>query len=271
MIDNSMSPHMKQVSEWWSTGISDIRPNSIRLRGYAIEELINECSYSDVLWLLLRGELPAPWQTRLLNACLVASVDHGPQAPSIAAARMAATCGIGINNAMATGVNLLGDTHGGAVSQFMIILEELVQVSDVPDQVRCLVAQYRKHKQFLPGFGHRFHGTDPRRAPLLTLLQAARSDGLVEGIYLDIGTCIEKELSAAVTSEISLNVDGVTGIVYSELGLPPDLGRGLFVLARAVGILAHAWEESSTGSRIKGPLPPSMLAPYTGPAPRTLA
>ena len=36
-----------------------------------------------------------------------------PQAPSIAAARMAATCGVGLNNVMATGVNMLGDVHGG--------------------------------------------------------------------------------------------------------------------------------------------------------------
>ena len=30
-------------------------------------------------------------------------------------ARMAATCGIGINGAIASGVNVLGDVHGGVV------------------------------------------------------------------------------------------------------------------------------------------------------------
>ncbi len=30
---------------------------------------------------------------------------------------MAATCGVGLNNAMATAVNMLGDVHGGAGEQ----------------------------------------------------------------------------------------------------------------------------------------------------------
>jgi citrate synthase len=47
----------------------------------------------------------------------VAAVDHGPQAPSIAAARMAVTCGLGLNGAMATAVNMLDDVHGGAGEQ----------------------------------------------------------------------------------------------------------------------------------------------------------
>ena len=76
--------------------------------------------YLKGLWLLLRGELPDPGQVHLLEAALVAAVDHGPQAPSIAAARMAATCGIGLNSAVATGVNLLGDVHARKVARRML-------------------------------------------------------------------------------------------------------------------------------------------------------
>ena len=47
----------------------------------------------------------------------MAAVDHGPQAPSIAVARMAMTCGVDVNNAMASAINILGDVHGGAVEQ----------------------------------------------------------------------------------------------------------------------------------------------------------
>ena len=67
-----------------------------------------------MIWLMLRGDLPSERQARLLEAALVAAVDHGPQAPSIAAARMAVTCGLPLNNAMASAVNMLGDVHGGA-------------------------------------------------------------------------------------------------------------------------------------------------------------
>jgi len=43
------------------------------------------------------------------------------------------------------------------------------------------------------------------------------------------------------------------------------LSRGLFVLSRSVGILAHAWEQTQRGERIKGPMPRSVLPHYIGP------
>ena len=63
-----------------------------------------------------------------------------------------------------------------------------------------------------------------------------------------------------------MNIDGATAVVFAELGFEPELGRGLFVLSRSVGILAHSWEERQSGTRIKGPIPRPLLADYTGPA-----
>src|SRR5918993_5045452 len=103
--------------EWWSTDIIEMRPGLIRLRGYPIEDLIGRVSFPAMIWLMLRGDLPTEGQADLLGTALAAAVDHGPQAPSIAIARMAATCGVGINNAMASAINVLGDVHGGAGEQ----------------------------------------------------------------------------------------------------------------------------------------------------------
>ena len=107
----------KTPEDWWSTAIIDMKPGAIRLRGYAIEDLIGRIGFAEMVFLMTRGELPHPDAARLFEAALVAGVDHGPQAPSIAAARMAITCGVGINNAMASAVNMLGDVHGGAGEQ----------------------------------------------------------------------------------------------------------------------------------------------------------
>ena len=85
---------------------------------------------AEMIWLLVCGERPSPEQARLLEAALVAGVDHGPQAPSIAIARMAATCGIGLNGAIATGVNVLGDVHGGAGQQCVELLNEICDRSE---------------------------------------------------------------------------------------------------------------------------------------------
>lgn len=258
-----------QVTGWWRTGISRIRPGEILLRGYPVEELIGEVSFADMIWLMLRGDLPDPGRRRLLEAALVAAVDHGPQAPSIAAARMAATCGLGLNNAVATGVNLLGDVHGGAGQQCMQLLADLDQAvsagADLDAAAGRIVAEHRESALPVPGFGHRFHPRDPRRDPLLALVDNAVASGEVTGWALRAGTALERALAQGRSRPVPMNIDGCTAIIYSELGFPPELGRGLFVLSRSVGILSHSWEEKAAGTRIKGPLPRPLLADYDGP------
>ena len=50
-----------------------------------------------------------------------------------------------------------------------------------------------------------------------------------------------------------MNIDGVTAVVYGELGFEAPLARGLFCLSRGVGMLAHAWEQKERGGRNKEP------------------
>ncbi|MGI9218888.1 MAG: citrate/2-methylcitrate synthase, partial [Hydrogenophaga sp.] len=107
--DQSPEAQLERASAWWSTSIIDIRPGVIRPRGHPIEDLIGNISFPQMIWLMLRGELPSPEQARLLEAALVSAVDHGPQAPSIAISRMAVTCGLPLNGAMASAINALDD------------------------------------------------------------------------------------------------------------------------------------------------------------------
>jgi citrate synthase len=133
-----------EMADWWATSISDIHPGVIKLRGYPIEELIGAVDFVTMIWLMVRGDTPPPGQAALLEAALVASVDHGPQAPSIAIARMATTCGIGLNSAVATGVNVLGDTHGGAGQQCVELLQAIraAEVAGASERVVfCIVVE----------------------------------------------------------------------------------------------------------------------------------
>jgi len=120
----------QSVEDWWPTSIIEMHPGEIRYRGYAIEDLIGRVGFAEMIWLLTRGDLPNRWQAGLLEAALVAAVDHGPQAPSIAIARMAITCGVGINNAMASAINALGDVHGGAGEQCVELYQAIARRLD---------------------------------------------------------------------------------------------------------------------------------------------
>lgn len=264
---------------WWRTEIIDIAPGEIRIRGYAIEQLIGNISFPSMIWLMLRGELPTPAQASLLEAVLVAAVDHGPQAPSIATARMAITCGIGLNNAIASGVNALGDVHGGAGAQCMELLAHLhamIARGDGSEPFELSIASeirrwQNEHGKFLPGYGHRFHPVDPRAVRLTELLEEAKKDGAIGGDFLKLGRAVETHLGLGRRAPIPMNIDGITAVVLLELGFPPPLGRGVFILSRAVGICAHAWEEMQEGRRIKGPLPPALGFLYTGHPPRSIS
>ncbi len=113
MTDNSHENTDNRVQDWWSTQIIDMAPGEIRYRGYPVQELIGNRGFVEMIWLMMRGELPAEGQAELLEIALVSAVDHGPQAPGIAIARVSVTCGVGLNNALASGINALGDVHGG--------------------------------------------------------------------------------------------------------------------------------------------------------------
>ncbi|MDQ1040717.1 citrate synthase [Streptomyces sp. V3I8] len=260
-----MTDDQSEAALWWATAVSHIEPGRIELRDRPVQELIGRTSLVDVIWLMLRGTMPSRPESALLEAALVAGVDHGPQAPSIAAARMAATCGVGLNNAIATGVNMLGDAHGGAGQQCVEMLTDIRTAHDDglgwDDAARDVMAEWQSRSRYLPGFGHRFHPVDPRRDPLLSLVRQAVSDGVVDGDFLHAALAVESALRQrrAGVRPVPMNIDGATAVIYAELGFPAPLARGLFVLSRSVGILAHAWEESGQGRRNKGPVPRSVL------------
>lgn len=257
------------AEDWWSTDIIEMEPGVIRYRGYAIEDLIGNISFPAMIWLMLRGELPGEAQAELLSAALVSAVDHGPQAPSIAIARMAATCGVGINSAMASAVNVLGDVHGGAGEQCVELFNAIAArcaagartSAAIHAELDALAARGIRH---VPGYGHRFHPVDPRAPRLMEVLRTFESgDGIVGGMA-GIAEGVAAELTARKGRPIPLNIDGATAAIYAALGFSPPLCRGLFVLSRSVGVLAHTWEQMQQGGRNKGPIPRNLTWRYTG-------
>lgn len=261
---------MSDVSDWWRTSIIDMAPGQIRMRGRPIEGLIGTITLPQMIWLMTRGDLPSDAQAELLECALVAAVDHGPQAPSIAAARMAVTCGLSLNSAMASAVNMLDDVHGGAGEQAVELYHQIDNaVSDgveLPEAVAIAVEHWQSDRsKYLPGFGHRFHKPrDPRAPRLLALVENAAAEGIVSGRFGIIGQALQDFLDAKAGKPVPMNIDGATAVIFAELGFAPPLARGLFCLSRSIGILAHSWEQMEQGGRNKGPTPPAYRWTYEG-------
>ena len=268
-----MSLQKNDVSDWWTTEIIDMAPGQIRFRGTPIQDLIGNVTFPQMIWLMTRGDLPTQEQAKLLEYALVAAVDHGPQAPSIAAARMAVTCGLSLNGALASAVNMLDDVHGGAGEQsvelYSWIDTAVLGGQPLETATEDMIDRWQAERtKFIPGFGHRFHKPEDPRAPrLLGLVDEAARAGTVDGRFAQIGRAVQTTLNTRKGKPVPMNIDGATAVIYAELGFAGPLARGLFCLSRSVGVIAHAWEQMNQGGRNKGPTPPAYRWTYHGPNP----
>jgi citrate synthase len=103
----------------WKTGITSIKPNEIRLRGYRIDEMMGRVSFAGGVFLLFHGRLPTAAEEKLYDAMMLASIDHGVTPPSAQAARLAASTGAPLNGALAAGVLSINQYHGAAIEPAM--------------------------------------------------------------------------------------------------------------------------------------------------------
>ena len=233
MVDLTLKKDEERLRHWWRTAIIDMEPGRIAFRGHPVQELIGNVSFVQMIWLMMRGDLPGTDQAALLEAALVAGVDHGPQAPSIAASRMAATCGVGLNNVMATGVNMLGDVHGGAGEQcaelYYDIAARMQEGRTLEESVRTGIDAWRaEYGRIVSGFGHRFHKpVDPRAPRLLALVRDAAEKGTVSGRFADIGEAVQAELGRQRGGNpIAMNIDGATAVIFCAAGVSAALIPG---------------------------------------------
>lgn len=227
-----------ESSKKWKTAIADSSNEKTTLRGYLLMDLVGSVSFGEAIFLTLKGELPNEKEKKMLDALLVASIDHGIAVPSAQATRLVVSGGSSLNAAVAGGLLTLGDYHGGAIEGAAKLLFEADSAKQTAKQV---VAAALKENKRLPGYGHKIYTTDPRSEKLSEL---AKKYGFL-GKYLTLAREIEKELEAQKGQRLCLNVDGCTAAIILEMGFDWRLAKGFFIISRTVGLTAHAFEEIS--------------------------
>jgi citrate synthase len=252
----------------WTTAITSVQPNELRLRGYRIDELMGRVTFGQAVYLALKGDLPSPQVGRLMDAMLVSSIDHGATPPSALASRTVASTGATLSGSIAAGVLSINRYHGGAIEGCMRLLREAIDRLDEnhpPAGVASeMLAELRSQKRRAPGFGHRIHTDDPRTKRLLTL-----ADELgVSGDGVAMARAFEMALEESLGRRLPLNVDGALAALLVDLDFPSELGNAFFIVARVTGLAAHVYEE------IDHQRPMRRIHPtehgYDGPAPREL-
>ncbi|MFZ5979207.1 MAG: citryl-CoA lyase [Candidatus Zixiibacteriota bacterium] len=255
------------MSETWKTSITDIGPGKIRVKGYAITDIMENLSYAEAVYLILKGELPSKAEAAMMNAILVSSIDHGASPPSVLGTRTVMSGGNSLNAALAGGVLVIGDTHGGAIEQAARIMQEWVVKNAGKSAEKIaeeLVAWLSESKRRMSGFGHRLHTVDPRTGKLFDI--AARHG--YSGRHIDLCRALEKAMAEKLGKQLPINVDGAIAAVISDMGFDWRLGKGFFIISRMPGLLAHAYEEMTREKPMRklGPMPYE----YDGPGEREI-
>jgi len=230
----------------WKTGITKVEPNRIVVKGYPVDELIGNISFSQAIYLVLKGEMPSPEVGRLVDAILVSSVDHGASPPSVLAARTVASTGSELNASIAAGVLAISRYHGGAIEEGMRLFYKVAarmeeKGYDAEQAADEILQEMREQKKRASGFGHRLHTQDPRTAKLFGL---AAELGIADQ-HVQISRTVESMLARTLGKPLPINVDGAIAALLCDLNFPPEIGNAFFIMARVAGLTAHIHEEKT--------------------------
>ena len=230
----------------FQTSVSGDVNGELHIRGKKLTDLIGSMDYPSAVYFMLMGKQPSSAQTIMLNAILVACMDHGVAPASGFVPRVVTASGNGITQSLAAGLLAIGPFHGGAVEGAMRVFSAFQQKTE--EELTVYVRDQRAQKKRLPGYGHRKYTTeDPRTEKLFTL---AHEQG-IDGPYMSVARKLEGALEVELGRKLVLNIDGAVAALLLELGLSPDAGNGIFALARIGGMLAHSLEEKQQGTIVR--------------------
>lgn len=254
----------------WTTSIAEVRTDDVIIRGHRLNELIGSVSYTDMAFLLLRGQLPSPQEGRMLDALMVSVIDHGIS-PSSIVARTLASCGTPIQASLSGAMLSIADWHGGSAEELARLLSETAAElpADADRSVReercdALVQDRKRQRAQIPGYGHPQHVEgDPRARRLLDLAEELG----VHGTNCELLELLGERLSLATGKEVlrAPNITGAMAGILLDLGFPWQSLRGFVIASRSLGLTAHIVEELEQGNRWRHS--PASDINYTGPLP----
>jgi citrate synthase len=190
---------------------------------------------------------------RAMDRIFILHADHEQNA-STSTVRLCGSSGANPYACIAAGIaSLWGPAHGGANEACLQMLEEIGDVSKVPEFIRKVKDKHSGVR--LMGFGHRVYKNYDPRAKLMreTCHEVLNELGLHNDRIFKLALALEKialEDEYFVSRKLYPNVDFYSGIVQRALGIPVAMFTCIFSLARTIGWIAQ-WQEMITDPEYK--------------------
>jgi citrate synthase len=227
------------------TSICTSDEHTIVVRGRDLsKELIGKVSFVEHFFLLLTGVLPTPGQAAVVNATLVAIAEHG-LVPSVQAARMTfAAAPDAMQGAVAAGILGCGSVVLGSsetAGRMFVEVDARVRAGAALDAAAREVMQaWRASGRTIPGYGHPLHKErDERVGALFDVARAAGTDRR----FVAVAEAVEALLPEILKKDLKLNVSGAIPAVLLGARFPVEALKGIPILARTAGLVAHLFEE----------------------------
>jgi citrate synthase len=220
----------------------------ITVRGHNLaEELIGKIDFVDMIVLTSLGRKCSPQEKDMINAILVMTCDHG-LTPSALAARLTYTgAPEALQGAVAAGLLGAGSVFLGSQQNAAEMLAEVVKRlpekptdADYAQVAEKFVTERRKERKQLFGFGHNLHIDGDPRIPTMHAISARNG---FAGTHWKMLYALEVAISKVYGRRLPINAAGAVGAMITDMQLPLPLSRGLSLVARCAGLVAHLLEE----------------------------
>ncbi|CAG0980661.1 MAG: citryl-CoA lyase [Rhizobiaceae bacterium] len=251
------------------TAIATSDAHSITIRGFDLcRDLIGRIDFTDYFWLLVLGEKPTVLQRDVTNACLVAIAEHG-LVPSVQAARMTlAAAPEAWQGAMSAGLLGMGTVVAGSSETAGRFIVEILEASrrpgaDLEGAVRAALDDLKARRGKVPGLGHPQHSEgDPRANVLLAFADQRGVSGEAVACLRALGRIAPEVMKRP----LPINVSGAIPALMLDAGWPIEAMKGIPLLARAAGLVAHLYEESQRSIGFILSHKADLAIAYDGPA-----
>lgn len=233
------------------TDIGTTTPERITVRGKNLaSELLGQIDFIDMIWWTTFGRMPAQREKNMANLVLVLATDHGLTPSAISARLTYLGAPEALQGAVAAGLLGAGSVFlGSAQNVTEMLRKEAATLADdasddaVLQRASEVVRDYRAARKNIGGVGHPIHIDGDPRVP--TLADVSRDNGYY-GRHWRLMMALPQALEKEFGRKLPVNAGGAVGAIFAEMQLDPLLARGLGLIGRSAGLVAHILEERET-------------------------
>jgi citrate synthase len=201
-------------------------------------------SFTEFFHLLLTGDEPTEEQRFFLDLLLVSLAEHGMMPTNVAARMTLAAAPESLQGAVAAGILGAGPVVLGTSEECARLLEraqaEVAAGAEPAAVAREAAQEIQASGGKVPGFGHPVHRPlDPRAERILELADARGASGA----HVLLARRLRDAVAETWGKPLTMNVAMPIAAVLLDLGFPSAAVKGVPILARTAGLLAHLAEE----------------------------